>query len=105
MNRSQEHLTKDNEFSTSDIQNIIQKVFNEFKEDSLDDEIRNDQTAERDQYLDDYPFRNVSLPWNERVDDLVSRLTLEEITLQVFISFINKILLNVLRYRRQNQLK
>ena len=27
----------------------------------------------------DYPFRNTSLPWKERVDDLVSRLTLEEI--------------------------
>ena len=39
-----------------------------------------DETAEQ---LEDFPFRNVSLPWEERVEDLVSRLTLEEITLQV----------------------
>ena len=31
----------------------------------------------------DYPFRNTSLPWKERVDDLVSRLTLEEIKEQM----------------------
>ncbi|XP_005105835.1 probable beta-D-xylosidase 7 [Aplysia californica] len=31
----------------------------------------------------DFPFRNTSLPWNERVDDLVSRLTLEEIQVQM----------------------
>ena len=31
----------------------------------------------------DYPFRNVSLPWEERVDDLVGRLTLEEIQQQM----------------------
>ena len=30
-----------------------------------------------------YPFWNVSLPWQERVDDLVSRLTLEEVQLQM----------------------
>lgn len=29
--------------------------------------------------ISDYPFRNVSLPWNERVADLVQRLTVEEI--------------------------
>ena len=28
---------------------------------------------------DVFPFRNVSLPWSERVDDLVSRLTIDEI--------------------------
>ncbi|KAK7480729.1 hypothetical protein BaRGS_00027990 [Batillaria attramentaria] len=28
--------------------------------------------------VDDYPFRNVSLSWNERVADIVNRLTLEE---------------------------
>ncbi|XP_055862919.1 xylan 1,4-beta-xylosidase-like isoform X1 [Biomphalaria glabrata] len=30
-----------------------------------------------------FPFQNTSLPWNVRVDDLVSRLTLEEIQLQM----------------------
>ncbi|KAK7108546.1 uncharacterized protein [Littorina saxatilis] len=28
--------------------------------------------------VSDYPFRNVSLPWDVRVDDIVKRLTLEE---------------------------
>ncbi|KAK3600408.1 hypothetical protein CHS0354_026641 [Potamilus streckersoni] len=32
---------------------------------------------------DAYPFRNVSLSWDERVDDLVKRLTLEEIMFQM----------------------
>jgi len=27
--------------------------------------------------IDDYPFRNTSLDWDSRVDDLVSRLTLQ----------------------------
>ncbi|OWF39182.1 probable beta-D-xylosidase 7 [Mizuhopecten yessoensis] len=31
----------------------------------------------------DYPFRNISLPWDVRVDDLVGRLTLEEIMTQM----------------------
>lgn len=31
----------------------------------------------------DYPFRNTSLSWKERVDDLVSRLTMEEIMYQM----------------------
>ncbi|KAK7108548.1 uncharacterized protein [Littorina saxatilis] len=31
----------------------------------------------------DYPFRNVSLPWDARVDDIVKRLTLEEMQLQM----------------------
>ncbi|XP_055955055.1 uncharacterized protein LOC126809597, partial [Patella vulgata] len=31
----------------------------------------------------DYPFRNVSLSWDVRVDDLVGRLTLDEMTLQM----------------------
>ncbi|XP_012942128.1 probable beta-D-xylosidase 7 [Aplysia californica] len=31
----------------------------------------------------DFPFRNTRLPWDERVDDLVSRLTLEEIQVQM----------------------
>ena len=31
----------------------------------------------------DFPFRNVSLSWSERVQDLVSRLTLEEIQQQM----------------------
>lgn len=29
------------------------------------------------------PFRNISLSWEERVDDLVSRLTLKEMVLQL----------------------
>lgn len=32
---------------------------------------------------DIYPFQNTSLPWNERVDDLASRLTIEEIQSQM----------------------
>lgn len=31
----------------------------------------------------DYAFRNISLPWKERVDDLVSRLSAEEIMYQM----------------------
>ena len=31
----------------------------------------------------DYPFRNTSLPWDQRVDDLVNRLTLDELVLQI----------------------
>ncbi len=31
----------------------------------------------------DYPFRNISLPWEDRVNDLVGRLTLYEIQLQM----------------------
>ncbi len=34
--------------------------------------------------LDSYPFRNTSLSWKDRVDDLVSRLTLDELNDQVF---------------------
>lgn len=32
---------------------------------------------------DIYPFQNTSLSWDERVDDLVSRLTVEEIASQL----------------------
>ena len=32
---------------------------------------------------EDYPFRDVTLDWPTRVDDLVSRLSLDEITLQM----------------------
>ena len=32
---------------------------------------------------ENFPFRNTSLPWDERVDDLVKRLTLEEMVLQM----------------------
>ena len=31
----------------------------------------------------DYPFRNVSLSWADRVDDLVQRLTLKEVVAQM----------------------
>lgn len=31
----------------------------------------------------DFPFRDPTLSWEERVDDLVNRLTLEEMILQV----------------------
>jgi len=31
----------------------------------------------------DYPFRNSSLPWDIRVEDLVQRLTLKEIMIQM----------------------
>ena len=31
----------------------------------------------------DYPFQNTSLPWDARVDDLVSRLSLQEIMVQM----------------------
>jgi len=34
----------------------------------------------------DYPFRNTSLNWKERVDDLVYRLTLE--VLRLMLSFL-----------------
>ncbi|XP_045198055.2 uncharacterized protein LOC123552449 [Mercenaria mercenaria] len=33
--------------------------------------------------LSDFPFRNISLPWNKRVDDLVSRLTLPDVMFQM----------------------
>ncbi|KAH9492174.1 Xylan 1,4-beta-xylosidase [Bulinus truncatus] len=33
--------------------------------------------------LNSFPFQNTSLPWDVRVDDLVSRLTLDEIQLQM----------------------
>ena len=33
--------------------------------------------------VNQYPFRNTSLPFDERVDDLVKRLTLDEIVLQM----------------------
>lgn len=34
-------------------------------------------------FKSDYPFRNTSLSWDVRVDDLVNRLTLEEIMVQM----------------------
>ena len=34
----------------------------------------------------DYPFRDPKLGWQERVNDLVNRLTLEEIVNQTFVS-------------------
>ncbi|XP_060568312.1 uncharacterized protein LOC132726918 isoform X1 [Ruditapes philippinarum] len=33
--------------------------------------------------LCDFPFRNISLPWDKRVDDLVSRLTLPDVMFQM----------------------
>ena len=35
----------------------------------------------------DYPFQDPSLPWNTRVDDLVKRLTIEEISKQSTILY------------------
>ena len=32
---------------------------------------------------DDYPFRNTSLPWDDRVTDLVRRLTVDEVIEQL----------------------
>lgn len=32
---------------------------------------------------EDFPFKDPTLPWEERLDDLVNRLTLEEMVLQV----------------------
>lgn len=40
-------------------------------------------TLLKDVRVGDYPFNNVSLPWDERVNDLVSRLTLGEIQEQM----------------------
>ncbi|KAI8783288.1 xylan 1,4-beta-xylosidase [Biomphalaria glabrata] len=34
-------------------------------------------------HVNSFPFQNTSLPWNVRVDDLVSRLSLDEIQLQM----------------------
>ncbi|GAB6019394.1 hypothetical protein CHUAL_000978 [Chamberlinius hualienensis] len=34
-------------------------------------------------FSQDYPFRDPSLPWDERVEDLVNRLTIDEIVLQL----------------------
>lgn len=34
-------------------------------------------------HVQDYPFRNTSLPWDARVKDLVDRLTIEEIVVQM----------------------
>ena len=48
------------------------------------DKTKKENTDKWDEEMENYPFRNVSLPWETRVDDLVSRLTLEEITLQVW---------------------
>ena len=31
----------------------------------------------------DFPFRDPTLPWEERLDDLLNRLTLDEMVLQV----------------------
>ena len=37
------------------------------------------KTSTSTKQIDDFPFRNVSLNWSVRVDDLVSRLTIDEI--------------------------
>ena len=39
------------------------------------DKTKKENTDKWDEEMEDYPFRNVSLPWEARVDDLVSRLT------------------------------
>ncbi|XP_005105846.3 xylan 1,4-beta-xylosidase-like [Aplysia californica] len=45
--------------------------------------IRHMNIEEEQAKFSDFPFRNTNLPWDERVDDLVSRLTLEEIQVQM----------------------
>lgn len=40
------------------------------------------RTREEPENAGTYPFRDPSLPWDQRVDDLVSRLSLEEIVPQ-----------------------
>lgn len=44
------------------------------------------KTPEKEAF-EDYPFRNISLPWDERVDDLVSRLTLQELISQTLSNY------------------
>ncbi|XP_012939100.1 xylan 1,4-beta-xylosidase isoform X2 [Aplysia californica] len=47
------------------------------------DTVRHMSVEEENSPFDDFPFRNTSLPWDERVDDLVSRLTLQEVMVQM----------------------
>ncbi|XP_012939088.1 xylan 1,4-beta-xylosidase [Aplysia californica] len=47
------------------------------------DTVRHMSMEVEDSPFDDFPFRNTSLPWDERVDDLVSRLTLQEVMVQM----------------------
>ncbi|XP_012939087.1 beta-D-xylosidase 1 [Aplysia californica] len=47
------------------------------------DTVRHMSVEVEDSPFDDFPFRNTSLPWDERVDDLVSRLTLQEVMVQM----------------------
>ncbi len=53
---------------------------------------QNQDNAQHNGYdsLDSYPFRNTSLSWKDRVDDLVSRLTLNELNDQVFKKMIRE---------------
>ena len=43
----------------------------------------NTAVIQAEQIEGQYPFRNISLPWEERVNDLVGRLTLEEMVQQM----------------------
>lgn len=38
---------------------------------------------------EDYPFRDPKLPWDKRVDDIIGRLTLEEIASQTMTGYRN----------------
>ena len=76
------------DFPFEDRQPFDNKVeFEEIVQDLESQEFIEDLTLSEisEEQLEDFPFRNVSLPWDERVEDLVSRLTIEEITLQVEI--------------------
>ena len=45
--------------------------------------VKSMQVDDKDSLSEVFPFRNISLPWDARVDDLVKRLSLEEIQLQM----------------------
>ena len=81
---SKEIIHENDQYSVSDIQKIYQEIESyELEEKMASNYETKKEIADKMDKTEDYPFRNVSLPWEARVDDLVSRLTLEEITLQV----------------------
>ena len=48
-----------------------------FGKDSNGEEANSERTSDLDWKSKKFPFRNISKSWDERVDDLVSRLTLK----------------------------